>query len=225
MNVNEISLRESLIIGDVHGNQSAFLKAVEYAEDNNLHLISLGDIVDYGHGNDKVVKALSYMIRKGKASLVIGNHDYKLYRFFSQRRSGEIRVTLTDYQRDVTVPQLDAISDEFIEMIDQSSPILVMGDNVFAHAAISSKFWANFPRDKKMFDKAMYGYFNNDKLDYHWVKQIPRGKRVFIGHDIMLNVIIQYNKYGGRLVMMDTGCSKEGYLSGYNLYENRVITF
>ena len=49
----------ALVLGDIHGMYNVFLNAYEYAKQNKLYLISLGDIVDYG---DKPIEC--YLLAK-----------------------------------------------------------------------------------------------------------------------------------------------------------------
>ena len=46
---------EFLIIGDVHGGYAPFKRAVDFARENDLHLISVGDLIDNGPDGDLVV--------------------------------------------------------------------------------------------------------------------------------------------------------------------------
>ena len=64
-------MEKYLIIGDVHAEFTPFEKAVDYALANELHLISVGDLVDNGPDGYKVVKLSNDLISKSR-SLSIG---------------------------------------------------------------------------------------------------------------------------------------------------------
>ena len=67
-----------LIIGDVHADFGPFQKAVQYAQENDLHLISVGDLIDGGPDGAKCCEVMLDLLKQGKASMVKGNHEHKI---------------------------------------------------------------------------------------------------------------------------------------------------
>ena len=53
-------------------NLHPFKEAVDYALDNELHLISVGDPVDNGPDGYKVVKLSNELVNEGKMSVIWG---------------------------------------------------------------------------------------------------------------------------------------------------------
>ena len=74
---------EFLIIGDVHGGYAPFKRAVDFARENDLHLISVGDLIDNGPDGDLVVSNMLSLLDKGYASVVKGNHEHKIIRYLN----------------------------------------------------------------------------------------------------------------------------------------------
>ncbi|MFT7089995.1 MAG: putative MPP superfamily phosphohydrolase, partial [Glaciecola sp.] len=73
------------LVGDIHGFDGPFvalLKKLGYADIEGVWqhptriLISLGDLVDRGPGQKKVVDILKNMQQHGKAIVIMGNHEF-----------------------------------------------------------------------------------------------------------------------------------------------------
>ena len=57
-----------LVLGDIHNEYKFFMDASLYAEENDLHIVSVGDVVDYGkHATSTIALAstLSKSLNKG----------------------------------------------------------------------------------------------------------------------------------------------------------------
>ena len=74
-------MKKYLIIGDVHADFEPFQKAVAYAQENDLHIISVGDLIDGGPDGAKCCSLMLDLLKKGKASIVKGNHEHKIIRY------------------------------------------------------------------------------------------------------------------------------------------------
>ena len=82
-----------LILGDVHADGQSFSKVVQFCIEQDIHLVSVGDLIDNGPDGEQVCSQFAYLLKKGKASLTWGNHEWKIYRYESEVRQG---VTPTD---------------------------------------------------------------------------------------------------------------------------------
>lgn len=225
-----------LVLGDIHGNLPSFKLALEYAEKNDLFIISLGDVVDYGEYSAECFSLLHDRCQLKKATMVMGNHDYKNHRFFKQRRAGNITIKQTT-SLTVSVKSFDKHGEETIDrlvsFLDNVPHIISfsIGDQrfVFTHAAIDPRFWSTAPGDadgktsKSLTSFSLYGEIdktvptredNRPNRIYNWMDEVPENTNVFIGHDIFDSVKPYYNKNGGAVYRIDTGSSKGGYLSG-----------
>ena len=69
-----------LVIGDVHAEYIPFKRAINFARSNDLHLVSVGDIVDGGPDGAICVNEMLKLLDEKKASIVKGNHEHKIIR-------------------------------------------------------------------------------------------------------------------------------------------------
>lgn len=225
--------RNLLVIGDVHGNYPALEKAINYAADSNLLLVSLGDLVDYGPQPFKCVKAmLNWMVGDGYLA-IRGNHEQKFSRYLQQMIQGDIKVKVKGGLA-ITVDILnqlpanlkrDAVLN-FEQMYNRMHDYLIVNDTfVFAHGGIHEEFWSKTYLDPnlkngKIRNVLLYGEVDGFQEDgypnrtYNWAQSIPSGMNVFIGHDVAGDQpTVQKNSEGGVLHMVDTGSGKGGHLS------------
>ena len=72
-----------LILGDVHGIYSPFNKAVEYAQQHDLTLIAVGDLVDNGYEGEPIVSDMLKLLENQKAYAIWGNHEWKVRRWLA----------------------------------------------------------------------------------------------------------------------------------------------
>lgn len=226
---------DTLVIGDVHGNYSSFLKAVKFADDNNLFVISLGDIVDYGFQSYEVFSYVNMMVATNKMAMVMGNHENKIMRYFSGNN------VIMEDKHMVTVDSFtingDPTGSRFLKFIQDIPHIITMDDHIFVHAGIHKRFWQsdlNSKMKKAIVGTALYGQIDRDTptLDdgfpnriYDWERYIPDGKTVYIGHDVFSSPVYTVNDNGGASWKIDTGSSKGGYLSGIVIGTQDVIEF
>jgi predicted phosphodiesterase len=211
-----------LVIADMHGSDNDAEFAFKYAADNNLHMIILGDMLDYGAKSIGVISSVKSLVDTGQAHTLIGNHENKIYRWFMGKS-----VKLS-HGNQTTIDQYNALSDsakeewkhKFISLYHMSHTHMVVNNNVgFAHAAFSEGMW--WDESQKCADGrfafAIYGETDRSKENkriYNWVDRIGN-KTVYVGHDIRSKTAAfeQTNEFGGKVVFLDTGCSKTGCLT------------
>lgn len=229
------SFNDIIAIGDIHGNYPAFLDAVQYADKNNLFILSLGDIVDYGLYSYEVFDLISTLVHQNKMAMVMGNHDSKIMRYFMGNA-----VVMED-KNQVTIDSFPAndpkAKDDFVSFMQDVPHIITYHDNVFVHAGIHRRFWQtdlNSKMKKAIVGMALYGQVDRDNpIDsnglpnriYKWVDDIPAGNTVFIGHDVFSEPTYNQNENGGAVWKVDTGSSKGGYLSGVIVGTDQVVKF
>lgn len=231
-----------LVLGDIHGNYSAFSKAVEKALKNNAHIISLGDIVDYGPESVKCFDLMNGLHNSGNMSMVIGNHDIKVYKYFNQIMEGEIRVKIND-ALNATIDSMKKLSEtkqkdfmnKYIRKIEQLYNVMNVthGNNhyVFTHGAIHPSYWFldskkfNSESHKKNFYKSLEKYSLYGEIDKeNRINEDGYPNRVYNWiHEIPLNYTVffghdinstEYPVVMNRAVSMDCGSSKGGVLFG-----------
>jgi hypothetical protein len=209
-----------LVLGDVHGMFGKFTDALSYAVSNNLYIISLGDLVDYGDHSSYVVDMAYNFVERGQMSIVYGNHERKLYKFFKQRAEGKIRVTVGDALK-ASIKSFDDRSESvFMMLVDGMANVIRYEHCWFTHGAIHPSLYTRQEMHGIAYNHAMFGEVDNTtpmKPDgypnrvYNWVKHIPTDHMVYVGHDIR-SYIRPFQD--GNAIFMDTGCGKGGVLSG-----------
>ncbi|MCK9532204.1 MAG: metallophosphoesterase [Gammaproteobacteria bacterium] len=225
----------ALVVGDIHGNWPEFEIVLHQAREENLFLISLGDVMDYGLDNVKCFRELNALILNGQARMLIGNHEFKLFKYINQsreqnvrvRRQGGILTTIQDMEK-LEPNDLVSFEDEFINTYDNSCFIMSCGNYFFAHGAIDPKFWDQYQFAKATRSMSMFGQVDMKATPredgyptrrYDWVDYIPVEKTVIVGHDIRNKAYPHYQngRKGGKAIFLDTGSSKGGQLSAMKL--------
>lgn len=226
-----------LIIGDVHADLLAFENAVNYAVANKLTLISVGDLVDNGSGGSGVVKTMIKLLEQEKAQVIIGNHEWKIYRWAI---GNPVKITTPNQ---ITVDQMSSdvtFKKNFLTMMTYAKDYIQLSKNIFVtHGAIDPEFWGSTtPPTKKQLDMMKYGSIDhksellhyrgetyNTRL-YDWVDSVPSGTMLFVGHDprpligvpdfdnFQVAPLVHKNDAGGVTVFLDCGSGKGGTLWG-----------
>jgi hypothetical protein len=236
-----VNKENTLIIGDVHAEFAPFERAVKYAKTNNLHLLSLGDLIDGGTEGDKVCSLMLELLQDGSASLVKGNHEHKLYRYLNGAN------VILGPPNQSTVDEWntgkDTFRNDFHDMITTyaKSYIRIDRHNICTHAGMHPTFWETEyvagEFNRKQTDAMMFGQADYKKQFEHkgqtypmriydWTNDVPSHTRLFVGHDPapLTNVpvfdlfqdqpLVHTNEHGGEVVFMDCGAGKGGKLFG-----------
>jgi hypothetical protein len=219
-----------LVFGDVHGDYASFMRAYEYAKSEHLFFLSLGDLVDRGPNPFETVKAMYDIMSDDRGGFVIGNHDDKFYRFAKGAKvsfSVDSKNTLAAVGEDRQQEFLDMYV-KLIDMPHLSSLFHKFDDITLVHAACHRAMWDSEPKiGKTERSRFLVGQTNGDKYPdgypvrlYDWIKDVPIGKTVIVGHDKqpIHNIpidepMVMTNPAGGKTVFLDTGCGKGGTLS------------
>lgn len=235
------------VLGDVHGNYRSLCSALEYADDRNLFVVSLGDLVDYGSEAADCVFTIRDRMNAGDAAMVLGNHEFKNWKYFTQRAAGDIKVELAD-KHFASVASFDALGEQgavdlvnFIETVPHIIEMENAGNRlVFAHAAVHRLYWEldklrrqpSFSKaEKSIVASAFFGEIDHlapkrpdgfPNRIYRWTEHVPFNATVFMGHDVMDGVQRLVSPHGGVTYQMDTGCSKKGYLSGVAVFAGKA---
>lgn len=223
--INLANYNGILVIPDVHGSIAQFEAACEYARHNKLFIIVLGDFIDYGVHTLEVTIALKRLVQNGDAIVIIGNHEYKIFRYFQG-----YKVSLT-HGNNVTIDAFNKLNQDqqnkwraqFCSFYHMCPDHLVIGNTGFAHGGFHPTMWTNHsPRlEPDVFNIAIFGEsIHNNSGDrpirsYDWVNHIPANHNVFVGHDIIdrNHATIKTNSNGGKVYFLDTGCGKNGKLT------------
>lgn len=227
-----------LIFGDIHGEFDSFMRVYACAMDQNLYMMSLGDLVDRGRNPYKVVEVMHSLIVNDNGGMIIGNHDDKHYRGLlgnKVRFSKDAKQTLDD----VGPERMAEFGRMYKEIIEDSFHVGLFqkfDDFTLVHAASHPAIWEN-PNEigKSARSRFLVGETNGEVYDdgypvrlYNWIGEVPMGKTVIVGHDKqpihnipITEPLTVNNPNGGKAIFMDTGCGKGGFLTGaVMIYDN-----
>jgi hypothetical protein len=218
-----------LVIGDIHSDYDSFMRAALFADENNLFLHALGDLVDRGTKPFEVVKEMNSRVKAGTAGFTIGNHDNKFYRHASGNKVKFSRDGLATFEY-VGKDRSDEFLRMYCEIMD--TPVMagffhLFDDYTLVHAASHPCIWEGVTEfGKSAKSRALVGETNGEYDDtgypvrlYTWVDEIPSNKTVVVGHDrmpydkLLEEPLHVTNKDGGKAIFMDTGCGKGGFLT------------
>lgn len=240
-----------LVLGDIHGNLNGFTKAVQKAKENNAFIISLGDIVDYGSYSAECFQIFKELYNDKHMTMILGNHDIKNLKYFTQERNNDIRVNVKRALK-VSIDSFDkydpALRSEYINVTSQitNGASLKMNNRnyVFIHGAVYPGYWdwisgnkiLNSNTHEKKFHANLIKYatfgevnkenrFREDGYPnrvYDWINDIPDNTTVMFGHDILNK---EHPTIMGNAISMDCGSSKGGTLFGAWINNYDEISF
>jgi len=228
-----------LIIGDVHADFIPFKRAIDYARENDLHLVSVGDIVDGGTDGAICVNGMLKLLEEGKGSVVKGNHEHKIIRALNGANvilGPPNMITLEQMETDKTFEQ------EFRVMVeDYCQNYIKLSDTLYiTHGGMHQDFWQaeqSGELTKKMTDNMMFGQADYKKTfqhkgqnyparTYDWRHSVPKDITLIVGHDpaplsekpdfdtFQPEPTVYTNDMGGTVIWTDCGAGKGGSLFG-----------
>jgi protein phosphatase len=200
-----------LVVPDVHGHPDALDAAATRARDERLFLLQLGDLVDRGPSSAMAVAVMREVVERGEGAFLVGNHEHKLARL---AREG----TYATSRRLETLSELqsfgDGLLDWYLERIERGIAWARAPRAVFAHASFHPEMIRPEPRiDAALLERAMFGpvrrvtELSRPVRDRTWVQSIPRGLRVYVGHQVLSRgaPARERSQRGGSAVFLDTG--------------------
>jgi hypothetical protein len=228
-----------LAVGDVHGNWPAMTAAWEYARSQNLFVVWLGDIVDYGRQNLKCVKLAYDTVRENRAVITWGNHEKKISRWIDSDLGHHYSGRLSDANR-ATISEIESISSERVarfraawKCLESASRQAWQNNNwLFTHGAAHSSAWNTSTHRLPGLagEMAFFGEVDRDQSTksngypnrvWRWVDVVPSHKFVVVGHEWVNNpspmVAVKHGILGGTVICVDTGSSKGGALSAVEI--------
>jgi protein phosphatase len=222
------------VVGDVHGDARAFAYAIRGAEAEDLFVLQLGDLTDYGPDSPEALRLAFALLDSGRGRFLLGNHDHKLHRALT---GGRVRVaeglgrTLAQLDE---APDGEALARRAVAEIARAPAWLTLGAWGFVHGGwhVAMQHQASPPdagarKPDQLLSRALYGQVTGrmqadgfpERL-HGWVDRIPPGFTVYCGHERRSTDGRPYRQRGsggGEAVFMDTGASKGGHLSWVDL--------
>ncbi|MCX7684684.1 MAG: metallophosphoesterase [Acetobacteraceae bacterium] len=223
------------VVGDVHGDAEAFRAAIEGARAANLFLLQLGDLTDDGPDSPEALRLMFRLLDEGRGLFLLGNHDHKLRRaLLGEKVAIEPESLGRCLEQLAAAPDRAALAARAVAEVEQAPAWLRLGDLLFVHGGFHTHMLhAAPPRDagarrpagavaRALFGEPTGRTLPNGKPErsYRWIDRIPRGMRVYLGHDRRstdgrpLRVV---GEQGGEAWFLDTGAGKGGHLSWMDL--------
>lgn len=188
-----------------------------------------------------VIRLLLELDREGLATLVPGNHCFKLLRYLvalTEGKGAHERLSLGHGLAE-TIAEIMAAEDRddlvtgYIRIVGSAPLWRRIGTYLFVHAAAHpAMFTQQAPsaaeaihlKDSGIVHRALFGQTDGTRDAngypvrlYDWLEIIPQGHTVVIGHDACADIMVRHNTHGGRLIRIDTGAGKGGKLSWIDL--------
>ncbi|MDR1887919.1 MAG: polynucleotide kinase-phosphatase, partial [Zoogloeaceae bacterium] len=222
------------IIGDVHGcfdELCALLEKLGYALNREAFsavpprgrkAVFLGDLCDRGPENVKVLRLVMNMVKAGDAHAVIGNHDFKLFKYLKGAK------VTPSHGLDATIAELAAEPEAFRAEVKAFLDALIShyvfdhGKLVVAHAGLKEKLQGRGSGRVREF--CMFGETNGETDEYglpvrmQWASDYRGEALVVYGHTPNPDVQSVNNT-----VCVDTGCVFGGKLTAYRYPERESV--
>ena len=237
-----------LILGDVHGIYSPFNKAVEYAQQHDLTLIAVGDLVDNGYEGEPIVSDMLKLLEKQKAYAIWGNHEWKVRRWLADNS------TPVGWPSKITINQFKESAEfenNFIELCKHLHHVISfeIADKTYyiSHAGFHPSYWEGEVNDliNSVFRNGMVDYSEQYEWkeqiyplrSYSWCDYVPRNITVFVGHDptplnpkplwdyFQPEPKVYSNIRNGTTVFLDCGSGKGGDLFGAVINKDNSIQY
>ena len=223
------------VVGDVHGDATAFEHAAAGAEADRLFLLQLGDLTDHGPDSPAVLRRIFGLLDRGAGRFLLGNHDHKLRRALLGQR---VRMATEGLGRTLAqlaeAPDGEALAARAIAEIGAAPAWLRLGNTLFVHGGWHPRMLREFsPADAgarkpdPVLSRALFGQVTGRMLPdgyperlHDWVDRIPAGFTLYCGHERRATngrPFLQHGAAGGRAIFLDTGAGKGGHLSWIDL--------
>jgi protein phosphatase len=221
------------VVGDVHGAAGTFAVVAGEGRTAGRFILQLGDLVDRGPDSPGCLRLALSLRAEGAGISLRGNHDHKLARLLAGnpvKAGAELTRTRAAIE---AAPDGVALSQAFLAAWSETPWWWLWGNYLFVHGAFHPAMLDHpHPRGitpgklrKKAEWLALYGEGEMTAEDnlptrtYNWVKTIPPGITVVLGHDVRCETgpLVVSNTHGGRAIFLDTGCGKGGPLTSLDL--------
>ena len=232
-----------LVIGDVHNESNLLGLANDYALQNELQMVFVGDLVDYGPTPAETIHMAHDLMQNHSAIFIEGNHDNKIFRYL---KGNDVTVSHGMIPTAEAMEDTD-VADKFKWIYENMKPLFVIGDTHITHGAFTSSYWSNDVNESAHNRARLYGEIDKSKpfvewngqhyphRTYAWVDAIPNGKTVIVGHDRspfeevpafesnINQIVSKTNEQGGTVYFTDTGAGKGGFVSGVILNTSGLV--
>jgi hypothetical protein len=218
--------------GDIHGCRAEFEALVDDAITRNLHLHSLGDLINRGPDSPGCMRLACDLHDAGWLDINPGNHDERFLRWLKGEdvpiKPNGLGSTLAQLER---IADRDVLTRRYAHLLLRA-PLWSRFGRIYAvHAALHPEM---IGRDGPMLGAtdwnsdlhhfALEGEMRPDgdperfalgRRSFHWLEHIPAEVTVLVGHSTVSTegARERRNDAGGRIVHLDTGLQRSGRLT------------
>lgn len=224
------SIRNYLLVGDIHGCADELKQLLDLAKFDPTQdfLIPVGDLGDRGPDTPEVFRLILDLYFENDACLpVLGNHDYKLLRYFKNGKglvSNGTRKAITQFEEQYTDFQA-GFKRQIISFLENLPIIIETSQFIAVHGAYNSIT----EKDGELLSFALYGQTtgNKDEDGYperslEWIRHYDGHKDIVHGH-IVVDPCPEINKAKrAKVINLDGGCVFGHDLVGIT-YPNREV--
>jgi len=218
--------------GDIHGCHAQFAALAEDALSKNLHLHSLGDLINRGPDSPGCMRLACDLHDAGWLDLNPGNHDERFARWVKGEdvpvKPNGLSSTLLQLQ---DVADAEALTLRYFNLLMISRLWSRFGRIYAVHAALhpamldrdgptlAESAWDgeqhHFALEGEIRDESDPSRWVLGRRSFQWLETVPEGVTVMIGHSVASTDGLRErrNKDGGRVVHLDTGLQRGGRLS------------
>lgn len=243
------SSHEYVVIPDIHGELKVLEESVNFYKEEKLLL--LGDFTDRGESTKKTFYLLKKLVESGKAFVILGNHDYKFYRwlkfwladeeenkYYTLKFYGDLRIrhgfeqTLCEFSNESKEGKLKYALD-FINFIENHVTVaaeLKRGKekHYFTHATITENVINNMSLKHSEIRHCNMTYaIEIEKLSKNVFEKFQNEKiTVHIGHVFMYNEkqLFEASNKKHKLYMHDVGIGKRKFEEVVNnIYDFLIV--
>jgi Calcineurin-like phosphoesterase len=218
--------------GDIHGCAAEFAALAEAAVARNLHLHSLGDLINRGPDSPGCMRLACDLHDAGWLDINPGNHDALFARWFKGEpvpiKPNGLRSTVDQLWQ---APDGHVLARRYFDLMMQGRLWTRFGRIYAVHAAFDAEMlgregptlqasdWNSelnrFALEGELRDPDDPARRALGRRSFGWLDEVPAGVTVMIGHSVASTDGLRErrNAQGGRVIHLDTGLQRGGPLS------------
>jgi protein phosphatase len=217
-------------VGDVHGCLDELRELLgklghldSKPEGDRRRIVFVGDLIDRGPDSLGVLKLAMQLQEQGRAVVVMGNHDWKLYRKLLGRRVQMGHGLYETWQQVIREPgRVHRQLKQFLERLT-SHIILDQERLIVAHAGIKPEYFNKTHREAHEF--GLFGETTGEEDEHgfpvrcDWAQHYHGETLIVYGHTPVVEP-----RWVNRTVNVDTGCVFGGKLTALRFPEMETVS-
>lgn len=236
-------MEKRYVIGDIHGNDRAFIKLLDYVDPDPEELVILGDLSDRGLGTWQVYEECSLLLDEG-ADIVMGNHDFWLKEYLNRRLpastlSSEVIGGITTIKSIELAIQKHGerhVRDTLFGVLNRMKPYVETDEFIFVHAGLDPRVPYMSQQKPDVLRDGM-SEWRNPKMEHTFDQYVVFGHTptTSIHRDIKENDARIWTSHRAKKIALDTGAGfgmrltmadlKTGMAYAYDFSSREIIEY